>query len=435
MRSTVRQHLAGGATTAALLLGLAVGGTGAAAQEASPVAGGGELPEGCEVVAEGLLNPRQLAIAEDGTLYVTEAGIGGDEEVAGVEEAEADGEGEVPPQIGTPAAEVSEAATPGAEGGAPPPTRGESGRVTAVSPDGEQSVVAEGLPSYSEGVGPTGIVLVDGELFVANGGASVVLRVEPLENENTIVRIDPETGEVTPVVELGSYEEENNPDGTDVNPNLYGMDLGGDGQLYVADAGSNVVYRVDPTTGEFALLGVVPERPLPAELAPPADATPAPDQPTGVQGVPTAVEVGTDGNLYVGLLGGLLPGAGAVQIALADGTFVEAATGLTAVVGVAQGPDGALYASQLSTNIMGEVPEPGNVVRVGADGTAEPVLEDLAAPHGIAFDGEGNLYVIVNSVAFGPGEPQGQVWRCEGVAAAAAAPGGETALVARLDAA
>ena len=452
MRSTVRQHLAGGATTAALLLGLAVGGTGAAAQDASPEAGGGELPEGCEVVAEGLLNPRQLAIAEDGTLYVTEAGIGGDEEVAPPAE-EPVVEEEVAELVGSPAAEAiveeasptadeedeatpatGEAAEGGPEGeGFPPLNRGDTGQVTMVTPDGTQSVVAGELPSYSIGVGPAGIVVADGQLWVANGGAAPVLGIDPLPNENAVLLIDPETGDVTPIADLGAYEVENNPDGTDVNPNLYGMDLGADGQLYVADAGGNTVYRVDPATGEYALLGVIPELPLPEDETTGADASPEADAPTSLQAVPTGVDVGADGNVYVGLLGAEVPGAARVQIAQADGTFVDAATGLTAVVGVALGPDGALYASQISTNFAGEVPEPGNVVRVGEDGDPEVVVEELPVPNGIAFDQDGNLYVVVNSVAFGPGEPQGQVWRCEGVAAAAS--GGETALVARLDAA
>ena len=435
-----------------LLLALALGAGNAAAQDGTPTGDGPPLPEGCEVVADGLLNPRQLAIAADGTLFVTEAGVGGDEELAPPAE-EPVVEEEVAELVGSPAAEaIVEAATPtaddedeatpaadeAAEGGPegegfPPVTRGDSGQVTMVTPDGTQSVVASGLPSYSLGVGPAGIVLADGQLWVANGGFASIVGVDPLPNENGIVQIDPETGDVTPIADLGAYELENNPDGTDVNPNLYGMDLGADGQLYVADAGGNTVYRVDPATGEFALLGVIPELPLPAEQDAAADATPEADAPTSLHAVPTGVDVGADGNVYVGLLGAEVPGAARVQIAQADGTFVDAATGLTAVVGVALGPDGELYASQISTNFAEE--EPGDVVRVAEDGDHEVVVEGLAVPNGIAFDQDGNLYVVVNSVAFGPGEPQGQVLRCEGVAAAAAAPSAETAFAARIDAA
>ncbi len=370
-----------------------------------------QLPEGCEVVADDLVNPRYVAIADDGTLYVTEAGHGGDEQLSPPEE-------DVEEVVGSPVVEAIEEATP-AEGEEGPPlgSRGYTGQVTAVTPDGAQTVLADGLPSYEEGVGPTGIALGAGVIWVANGGAAVALGADPLENENSVVSIDVTTGEVALVAELGSFEEANNPDGTDVNPNLYGMDLGADGLLYVADAGGNTVYQVDPTTGEFALLGIVPSPVAPGGEAPDAEASPAAEE--ALQPVPTGLDVGIDGNVYVITLGALAPEASSVLIAQADGTFVEAATGLTTGIGVTVGPDGALYASQLTAGFAGEQPEPGNVVRIGTDGTAEPVLEDLPFPHGITFDADGNLYVVVNSTSFGPPLGPGQVWRCEGVVDAA----------------
>ena len=410
------------AALAASCLVLSLGVVSVAAQDATPEgspAGGAALPEGCSVVATDLINPRFIAFGEDGTLYITEAGNGGDEEISGIEE---------PAQLdATPATEDEgaaeedaddEGAAEGEEG--PPPTRGFSGQVSAVSPDGEQSVIAEGLPSYSEGVGPAGIVVVDGQVWITTGGAAVALGIEPLENEDSVLVIDPATGETTQLVELWSYEQENNPDGTDVNPNLYGLDIGADGQLYVADAGGNTVYRVDPATGEFALLGIVPSPSLPEGEAPAEDATPAAGEEEAgpPQPVPTGLHVGSDGNVYVVTLGAFIPGAAEVQIAQADGSFVLAAGGLSVGVGVTLGPDGALYVSQLASfTSETEPPGPGSVVRIGADGTAEPVVE-VPYPHGITFDADGNLYVVANSTALGPPTGPGQVWRCDGIAAA-----------------
>src|SRR5688572_9474639 len=78
-----RLGLARLATVGAALVGLTVaGGVAALAQDATPVPGGPGLPPppaGCAPIAEGLLAPRFIAIAEDGTVYVTESGIGGDE--------------------------------------------------------------------------------------------------------------------------------------------------------------------------------------------------------------------------------------------------------------------------------------------------------------------------------------------------------------------
>ena len=376
------------------------------AQEATPTDGSpvaGELPPmpaGCEVVADNLVNPRFVAVAADGTIFVTEAGTGGEEEVEGAEESEE---------------------------GAPPFTRGTTGQVTMVSPDGEQTVLASGLPSYSEGVGPAGIVIGDGVIWISTGGGSALAGLEPLEHENSILQIDLSTGEVTQVAELGSFEVENNPDGTDINPNLYGLDVGAEGWLYVADAGGNTVYRVDPTTGQFELLGIVPGPQMPggpeAEASPvedeeavgQADASPIADEEQGgpPQAVPTGLHVGADGNVYITTLGAFIPGAAQVLIAQADGTFVTAAGGLSLGVGVTLGPDGSIYVSQLASFTSPEEPPgPGSVVRIEADGTITPVLEGIPFPHGITFDDAGNLYVVAYSTAFGPPLGPGQVWRC-----------------------
>jgi sugar lactone lactonase YvrE len=380
--------------------------TSVVAQEATPTDGEMALPAGCTVVADGLINPRFVKIATDGTLYVTEAGTGGDEPLEGGPEGE--------------------------EG--PPQTRGTTGQVTAISPDGTQTVVASGLSSYAEGAGPTGIVLGDGVIWVSIGGGAGFRGIDPLETENSVVQIDLATGEATVLANLGAFEVENNPDGTDVNPNLYGMDIGADGQLYVADAGGNTVYRVDPATGEFSLLGVVPGPQLPGgpeaeaspvegeEVAPEAESSPVAEDELGPpQAVPTGVHVGADGNVYVATLGAFIPGAAQVLIAQADGSFVDTgATGLSVGIGVALGPDGSLYVSQLATfTSETEPPGPGNVVRIGPDGTAEIVVDGIPFAHGIAFDDAGNLYVVAYSTSFGPPMGPGQVWRCDGIAPAA----------------
>ncbi len=390
-------------SAAALVLGLATGTASVSAQDATPV-GTPAPPAGCEVIASGLNSPRQLAVADDGTIYVTEAGTGGDEQLPSggpVEQA-------------TPVTEAGGTPVPAGPG----PTRGTTGQVTAIAPDGSQSVVATGLPSYSlgngEAVGPTGIVVANGQIYVAIGGSYGLLGIEPLPNEGSVVSIDPATGAVTQVADLGAYEIANNPDGTDVNPNLYGMDIGADGQLYVADAGGNTVYKVDPTSGQFSLLGIVPERtPAGAPVEPTASPVASPEAGGGgnLQPVPTAVHVGADGNVYVGLLGALVPGVGAVTVAQADGTFRDVAVARTAVVGVALAPDGRLLASEISLNIASDPPAAGDVVRFETNGTVTPILGGLVTPNGIAFDANGNLLVVVNSVAMGP-EASGQVLRC-----------------------
>ena len=364
------------------------------------------VPAGCDVIAEGLVNPRGVAVGDDGTLYVSEAGLGGDEVVT------PRGAPEEAPQVATPDAVAVEAtpaeATEGEAG--PPLTRGTTGQITQVTTDGTQSVLATGLASYSEGVGPSGLVVADGQVWVAIGGAGVALGLEPLETEDTVVRIDPASGEATVVAGLASYEIENNPDRTDINQNLYGMDLGTDGRLYVADPGGNALYAVDPATGEAAFVAVVPT------LSALTGATPEADPARERQSVPTGVGVGADGAVNVALLSEAWPAAAPNVVRLAeDGSFESVASGLTGVVDLAAAADGALYATQIWSGFDGDVPLPGSVERILPDGSTETVLDGLFLPHGVAVDGAGNLYVTVNSIAFGP-EAAGQLLRCEGIA-------------------
>jgi plastocyanin/sugar lactone lactonase YvrE len=374
-----------------------------------------EPPANCEVVADNLLNPRFVAVAEDGTLYVSEAGTGGDEpffgEAAATPEARAGGATPEPQPLGT---------------------RGLTGRVSAIAPDGTQSVLVDGLASYgpaAEPVGPAGIAVADGTIWLAIGGAEAARTpLEPLPHENHLVAIDPRSGAVTPVADIAAYERANNPDPHLVDSNLYGLAVAPDGAIVVADAAGNAVYRVDPTSGAVAVAAVLPGLPLPEGMAMPSGGNPERGGANELDPVPTGVAIGPDGAVAVGLLSGgpFPPGAAKVVRLGADGTLADAATGLTMVVGVAVGPDGALYASQFSTNFLAGPPDPGNVVRIGPDGSSEVVVDGLSFPNGIAFDAAGNLYVVADSVNLGPGgaEPQGQVLRCAPDTAATPAPGG-----------
>ena len=387
-RATRRKLLAVAAGTASAVI-LAPHSRVAAQADATPTEGGGPpmppLPAGATVVAEGLWNPSDLTFGPDGTLYIAESGITGSD--SGTDE----------PAFATPNA----AGTPPA---APPAVV--AGQVTAVTLGGEASVIATGV------TGAIGIVLVDDTLYVACGGGSVGSGFQPNAIENTVDAIDISTGDVTEVASLGDYEVENNPDGTDVNPNLYGMAADSAGQLFVADAGGNAIYAVDPTTGDFTLFTVIPTLEELTGGTPEAGAPPR-------QSVPTSIVIDADDNLYVLLLGiGFWPGPSVLTFA-PDGTMTPGPTGLTTAVAMAMGPDGLLYATMLSDDFEGGEPAPGSVNRITADGSIEKVAEGLFFPHGLAFDDEGNLYVATNSVISSPDAPLGMVIRLDGIAAPA----------------
>lgn len=376
--------------------------------ESTPVAevpAGPPIPEGTTLVATGFSNPRFIAIGSDGTLYVTEVGVGGDEPFG---EAPGAGEGEV--------------ATPGATPVVAEPapvdftqTRGYTGVVSTVTPDGTRTVLVEGLASYGSGIGLHGIALGPGEVYFAIGGVAVGVGASPLPEENTLWRYNVDTGELTQIASLGEFEVTNNPDGTDVNPNLYEISNTGDGTLVVADAGGNTVYSVDTATGEFALLGVTPDY---------TELTGAPLDPSLGSGqyVPTGLDISPDGTIYVSSLAEFWPeGSPTIGTMAADGTFTALQTSETLnwVVALDFGPDGNLYASEMTGEFTEEGPGPGRVVRINvADGTVTPVLENVPLPHGLTFDDAGNMFLIIYSAFMSaPGAPAGMVVRMDGVAA------------------
>jgi sugar lactone lactonase YvrE len=389
------------AGTALGLMMLASSGV-AMAQESSPPAEGPMLfPAGCNVIAEGLNQPRYLTVAADGTVYVTEAGDGGEEVVSAPPAA---------PGAGTPVVGEGE----GDEG--PPITRGTSGQVTAIAPDGTKTVVASGLPSYG-GVGPVGIVENDGILTISVGGAAVDtgtmlgIDIEEMTYENSLVLIDPSTGNVAPIAQLSHFEVDQNPDGTDINPNLYQLAVGPGGMLYVTDAGGNTIYKVDPATGAGELVTVIP--PL-SELM---GGTPGADPATDRQPVPVGIGFDAEGVMYVSLLSEGWPGPNIVRVE-ADGTVTPIASGLGMTFGFANAPDGTLYVVEGTAGFDETgMPLPGRVLRLDGDGTLTPVVEELFLPIGADVDADGNVFVTVNSIAFGPGEPSGMIVRCDGAAA------------------
>lgn len=337
------------------------------------------------VVVDGLNGPQGVLVPGDGSIWVIDVGLGGDEEVEALDP------------------NTNEVITA---------TYGNTARVIRVSPQGQSQLVAT-LPSIflgSDIVGGARLALLNQEMYATAGLWQGFAGQEALPHTASVLRVL--SGEVQEIVPLWEIEKAENPDGFVLESHPYGLTPGPDGFLYVADAGANMLVRVDVTEGTAEVITVFDGVPGPL---------PNPNRGGALQSdsVPTGVTFGTDDRIYVSFLPGFpfLPGtAKVVVVDLDSGAVEDFATDLTMLTDLRTGPDGELYAVQFGVfTEEGPTPNSGAVVRVGEGNTSQPVITGLPFPTSVDFDEDGNAFVVINGVSVG--EPSsGAVIRFDGVA-------------------
>jgi hypothetical protein len=379
-----------------------------------------------ETVVSGLATPRHLTIASDGTLYVAEAGSGGDNCL---------GEGPEALCVGT------------------------TGGVSKIV-DGTAERVVDGLISAAAGPEILGIsdvsVADDGTITaVINSGGDPADRAGLPAGAGDVAGwlLQGTDGTLTPWIDVAAYEGTDNPEPTIVDSNPFGL-AAVDGGFVVADAGANALLMV-ADDGTISTLAVFPPQtfdfpasvlqamgpppageggpaesaapgaaesaaPAPAESAAPAPAgSAAADQmiPVPVEAVPTSVVVGPDGALYMGqLTGGPFPvGGAAVWRVTTDGAApTKYAEGFTNIIDLDFGPDGTLYVAEITHDgllaVFGAGAAPIGAVLSVPPGGGDPTIivndERVMAPGGIAVDADGAIYVSTNTI---PARADGQI--------------------------
>lgn len=359
MSTLIRRGL--GAATAAAALAAPFVLAGGVAQAAEPY----------QVLLGGLNNPRGVAVAANGSVYVAEAGTGG-----------------------------SDLTIPGPEGTL---HVGLTGQIRSVNPaTGSSHVVLDGLVSAAEeedgsfasGVaglsaqGSTVYAIMDAAaVFVgdAQGPTADVARAQL----GRLLTVTP-SGQSKTVADVGTFDfdwtgtqdtgiVDGDPDAQDANP--YGV-LATPGTVLVADAGANTITAVK-SNGGLSIAGVVPKNPA-GFLA---------------DAVPTCVADAGNGHYWIGTLDN--------QVVPFDGSAVGTPLTLSgdplfSIGGCVGDGHGGLYASDQASFFFGQ---PGSVVHISPTGEVTTVVGGLFAPGDVALSKDGaSLYVTTNSVLPGAGQ-------------------------------
>jgi hypothetical protein len=313
--------------------------------------------ENAQVIAKGLNNPRNIFYAGDGTLYIAEAGKGGDQD---------------------------------ANGPYSPVKYGETGQVSAVSPAGEMSVILSELISMDSGFGRidgvTALEVTDDSYWVTMGVG--IQRPAKGKYVDALVQYSRNNLSVKQVINLGAFEKANNPDQNpdDLVSNPVDLVTAKDGTVYLADASANDVLSWTAKDG-LKLFAAWPVKE---------------DEATAV---PTAVALDANGDVLISFLTGFpfTPDTSRIEVHSPDGTLKKTYEKLSFVTDLLVTEDGTIYASQFSSGFgdQGWTGASGSIVKVSDKGIT-PIAENLNFPYGMALTPDGKLAISVDTFGMPP---------------------------------
>ena len=332
------------------------------------------------VVADKLDNVRGLSFGPDGSLYVTEAGVGGDQLCSG-----------------SFTLQTEQACI------------GLSGAVTRVK-DGKQERVITNLPSWAlSSTGGQAIGANDIE-FDAAGNPYLLIGLSGDPNsDNTpfnspnfgeLYKVDFNTGAFTSIADISSFEFAKDPTvllpNGYVGSNPYSFTIEGD-TAYIANANRNDVLSVKLDGSNLKTLVEFPDQTLTT-----------PTQEITYQTVPTGVAIGPDQALYISQLTGVPIPEGKANIFRVGGDCKATvyADGFTQLTDLSFDSKDNLYALQFANKpfYLGNLD--GSLIQIAPDGTRTTLLSGngLESATALTIGPDGAVYVSTKGDRAGVGQ-------------------------------
>ena len=203
----------------------------AAAEEEEAAEGPPPFVPSTAVIAEGLRSPRQLFYAADGTLFIAEAGTAGDSAV-----------------VADPETTISVGLT---------------SQITAVSPDGEKTVVLACFAQHQSAVtdgtsyrGAQALYVTDDSYWIGVGGKGSG-SLFGLTFFYNVYEVDRETWRIKNIIDTAqAATEAGQPDGDAINSDPGDITVGDDGTVYISRCRLQLPLVVDGSRGPGTLPSV-----------------------------------------------------------------------------------------------------------------------------------------------------------------------------------
>jgi hypothetical protein len=247
-------------------------------------------------------------------------------------------------------------------------------------------------------VGPNDLKYVDGRLYVLLAGSPQAVPSWVPEGLRDTVKeqagalVDVTGGSISVIAKPGKVDDL----WVQKHPGFSSFSLGGanphamipkpGGGFYLVDAASNTLDSVD--NGRVQVLTIIPP------------------SPNGTDSVPTCLDMGPDGALYIGELTGFGNSGTAASVYRyepSSGSLTVWQSGFSAITGCGFGANGDFYVTQFSTNGFPSYPD-GVVIQISPDGTRTALGGGtLFAPSGFLAGPDGSIYVANNTIWWPPG--------------------------------